>query len=62
MRLKGSGNGHTKKDPYIHGHTSFKQCIPDYVSGTIYDSAKPMIHNIDANREIVKKRNNEKQS
>ena len=55
-RVKDPGNGHKKKDPYINGHTCFKQCIPASGSGAIYDSTKPLIHKIDANRAIVKKR------
>ena len=51
-----------KKDPYINSHTCFKQCIPASDSGTIYDSAKPLIHKIDAKRAILKKRNKGKQS
>ena len=62
MQLKGSGNGHTKKDPYINGHTCFKHFIPASGSGEIYDSAKPLIHKIYVNREIIKKRKKEKQS
>ena len=62
MCLKGSGNGHTKKDPYINGHTCFKQCTPASGSGTIYGSSKPRIHQIGANREIVKKRKKERKA
>ena len=61
MRLKGSGNSHMKKDPYINGHTCFKQCIPASGSGTIYKSAKPLIHKIEANRAIVKGKKKERQ-
>ena len=48
-----------KKDLYINGHNCFIQYIPESGSGTIYDSAKPLIHKINANRTIVKKRKKE---
>ena len=60
MCLKGSGKYHKKKYPCINSHACFKQCIPAFGSGAIYDSAKPLIHNIDANRAIVNERKKRK--
>ena len=62
MLLKGSGNSHTKKDLYINGHTCLKQFIPASDSGSTCGSVKPLVHNIDANIAIVKKRKKEKKS
>ena len=50
-----------KNDPYINGHTCFKQCIPASGSEAIYKGDKPLIHKIDANRAIVNGKKKERQ-